>query len=96
MRCSNPGVLVRVVCAYPLRLGRGSIISKTQADADCVWQIWDIRCMKRVGEIADAHLMPVRDIDFAHQQQHRIVSAGDDCKICIWDLRFALLYCFPC
>ena len=52
-----------------------------------VWQVWDIRSMKRVGEIPHAHLMPVRDIDFANQQQHKIVSAGDDCKLCIWDLR---------
>lgn len=43
--------------------------------------------MKKVADIPEAHLMPVRDIDFAHQQQHRIVSAGDDCKVCIWDLR---------
>lgn len=50
-------------------------------------QIWDIRSMKRVGEIPDAHLMPVRDVDFAHQQQNRVVSAGDDCRLCIWDLR---------
>lgn len=50
-------------------------------------QIWDTRSMKRVGETPHAHLMPVRDIDFAKQQQHKIVSAGDDCKLCIWDLR---------
>ncbi|KAL3130790.1 hypothetical protein ABBQ38_000129 [Trebouxia sp. C0009 RCD-2024] len=50
-------------------------------------QVWDVRSLKKTAEIPDAHLMPVRDIDFAHQQQHRIVSAGDDCKVCIWDLR---------
>ncbi len=54
-----------------------------------VLQVWDIRSMKRTGEIPHAHLMPVRDIDFANQQQHKIVSAGDDCKLCIWDLRYA-------
>ena len=56
-----------------------------------VLQIWDIRSMKRIGEIPHAHLMPVRDIDFAKHQQHKIVSAGDDCKLCIWDLRYASL-----
>ncbi len=61
-----------------LNIGRRQIL---------VLQIWDIRSMKRVGEIPHAHLMPVRDIDFAKQQQHKIVSAGDDCKLCIWDLR---------
>ena len=59
-----------------------------------VLQIWDTRSMKRVGEIPHAHLMPVRDIDFAKQQQHKIVSAGDDCKLCIWDLRYASLLNF--
>lgn len=52
-------------------------------------QVWDLRSMKRTGDVPDAHFMPVRDIDFAHQQQHLVVSAGDDCKLCLWDLRCA-------
>lgn len=48
-----------------------------------------MRSLKRTGDIKDAHMMPVRDVDFAHQQEHRIVTGGDDCQVCIWDLRFA-------
>ena len=52
-------------------------------------QVWDVRSLKRTGEIKDAHLMPIRAVDFAHQQQHRIVTGGDDCQVCVWDLRYA-------
>ena len=52
-------------------------------------QVWDVRSLKRTGDIKDAHMMPVRNVDFAHEQEHRIVTGGDDCQVCIWDLRFA-------
>ena len=53
-------------------------------------QVWDVRSFKRSGEIEGAHHMPVRDIDFAQHQQHRIVTAGDDGKLRFWDLRYVV------
>ncbi|KAK9815701.1 hypothetical protein WJX72_008294 [[Myrmecia] bisecta] len=50
-------------------------------------QLWDLRTLKKTGEIEGAHYMPVRDIDFAHRHEHQIVSGGDDCKLRFWDLR---------
>lgn len=52
-------------------------------------QVWDVRSLKRTGEIKDAHMMPIRDVDFAHQEQHKVVTGGDDCQVCVWDLRYA-------
>lgn len=54
-------------------------------------QLWDLRNLKRTGEIQDAHMMPARSVDFAHQQPHRMVTGGDDCQVCIWDLRYVFV-----
>ncbi|KAK9865749.1 hypothetical protein WJX84_007366 [Apatococcus fuscideae] len=53
----------------------------------CNIQVWDLRTMKKAGEIEAAHQMPVRDLDFSRQELHRCVSSGDDGRICFWDLR---------
>eukprot|EP00884_Botryococcus_braunii_P002201 jgi/Botrbrau1/11982/Bobra.0115s0018.1 len=50
-------------------------------------QVWDCRTMEKTGELEGAHIMPVRDIDFAKIQSHLLASGGDDHKVCIWDLR---------
>lgn len=50
-------------------------------------QIWDLRMLAKSGELLSAHKMPVRDVDFAPHQEHRLVSCGDDCKLRFWDLR---------
>ncbi|MEW5311662.1 MAG: hypothetical protein WDW38_003357 [Sanguina aurantia] len=52
-------------------------------------QIWDLRSMSKSSEITGAHKMPVRDVSFAPQNNQRIVSAGDDCKLRVWDLRMS-------
>ena len=59
--------------------------SKPSSDA-CV-QVWDVRSLQRVAEIPQAHAMPVRDVDFARQEPHKIATAGDDGKLRFWDLR---------
>jgi WD40 repeat protein len=53
-------------------------------------QIWDVRTGRQSGAISDAHGMAVRDIDFAKQQDNLVVTAGEDCKVRLWDLRQAL------
>lgn len=45
--------------------------------------------MEKTGEVEGAHIMPVRDIDFAKIQNHLLASGGDDHKVCLWDLRCA-------
>jgi hypothetical protein len=34
-----------------------------------------------------AHAATVRDVDFARQQDGLVVTAGDDCRLRLWDLR---------
>ena len=67
-----------------------SLIPKCVSGTGVHLQIWDVRSLKRTGQIKDAHMLPVRDVDFAHQQQHKIVTGGDDCQVCVWDLRYIL------
>lgn len=43
--------------------------------------------MRRSAEVESAHHMPVRDVDFARGQAHLLLSAGDDCRLRLWDLR---------
>ena len=50
-------------------------------------QVWDLRAMRRSAEVESAHHMPVRDVDFARGQAHLLLSAGDDCRLRLWDLR---------
>lgn len=50
-------------------------------------QMWDTRTMEKSGEVEGAHIMPVRDLDFAKQTGNLLASAGDDHRICVWDLR---------
>lgn len=45
--------------------------------------------MRRVAEIEGAHQMPVRDVDVARGSAHLLLSAGDDCRLRIWDMRHA-------
>ena len=52
----------------------------------CV-QVWDARSLQRSAEIPQAHAMPVRDVDFARQEPHKIATAGDEGKLRFWDLR---------
>ena len=52
----------------------------------CV-QVWDVRSLQRAAEIPQAHAMPVRDVDFARHEPHKIATAGDDGKLRFWDLR---------
>lgn len=53
-------------------------------------QVWDVRSGRQSVAISDAHGMAVRDIDFAKQQDNLVVTAGEDCKVRLWDLRQAL------
>ena len=45
--------------------------------------------MRRAAMIEGAHQMPVRDVDIARGNMHLLVSAGDDCRLRVWDLRRA-------
>ena len=47
----------------------------------------DLRSMSPSIVIEDAHEMAVRDVDFSKTNQHLLTSGGDDCNMCIWDLR---------
>ena len=38
-------------------------------------------------EIANAHEINVRSVDYNHNKPNTIVSGGDDCMIRIWDTR---------
>ncbi|CAK0785551.1 hypothetical protein CVIRNUC_008761 [Coccomyxa viridis] len=50
-------------------------------------QLHDLRAMQQSATITDAHSMPIRDIDFARQQDHLLATAGIDCMFRLWDLR---------
>jgi len=47
----------------------------------------DLRTMSPTLAIDNAHEMAVRDVDFSKTNQHLLATGGDDCKMCIWDLR---------
>mmetsp|Transcript_18287 Transcript_18287/g.45960 ORF Transcript_18287/g.45960 Transcript_18287/m.45960 type:complete len:359 (+) Transcript_18287:143-1219(+) len=49
--------------------------------------VWDARSLARTAEVESAHAMPVRDIDISRHNAHHMVTAGDDCKLRLWDLR---------
>ena len=42
---------------------------------------------RRTSQTTSAHRMPTRDVSFAPHDDYRIVSGGDDCKLCFWDTR---------
>ncbi|GAB1603606.1 EARP and GARP complex-interacting protein 1-like [Argonauta hians] len=48
---------------------------------------WDLRSMKQVYVIENAHGQLVRDLDFNPNKQYCFVSCGDDCKVKFWDVR---------
>ena len=50
-------------------------------------QLWDMRSLEKTAQIEGAHRMDARDVDFSRQRQHVVATAGDDCKLRIWDLR---------
>jgi len=50
-------------------------------------QLWDLRSQAQVASVSSAHRMPVRDLNFSTQHAFHLVSAGDDCKVRIWDTR---------
>jgi WD40 repeat protein len=50
-------------------------------------QVWDVQSVVKVGEQAAAHRMPVRDVDWAPNHPHRLVSGGEDGKLRFWDTR---------
>ena len=59
-------------------------------------QVWDLRSAQQSGAIPEAHGMAVRSVDFAKQQDNLIVTAGDDCKLRLWDLRRVLAHFVIC
>eukprot|EP00124_Ichthyophonus_hoferi_P000322 Ihof_evm18s11 gene=Ihof_evmTU18s11 len=48
---------------------------------------WDLRSMKEVYCIEQAHTQQVRDMDFNPNKQYYMASAGDDNKVKFWDVR---------
>lgn len=58
-------------------------------------QLWDLRAMSCTGEVQGAHRMPARDVCFCPTNENRLVSAGDDCKLRVWDLRWVCGTVFP-
>uniref|UniRef100_A0AAY5L5B6 EIPR1-like beta-propeller domain-containing protein n=1 Tax=Esox lucius TaxID=8010 RepID=A0AAY5L5B6_ESOLU len=48
---------------------------------------WDLRTMKQIYCIENAHGQLVRDLDFNPNKQYYLASCGDDCKVKFWDVR---------
>ncbi|XP_075057603.1 EARP and GARP complex-interacting protein 1 isoform X3 [Mixophyes fleayi] len=48
---------------------------------------WDIRSMRQIYCIDNAHGQLVRDLDFNPNKQYYLASCGDDCKVKFWDTR---------
>ncbi|MBN3281128.1 EIPR1 protein, partial [Polyodon spathula] len=48
---------------------------------------WDIRSMRQIYCIENAHGQLVRDLDFNPNKQYYLASCGDDCKVKFWDVR---------
>nr|DBA25805.1 TPA: hypothetical protein GDO54_010150 [Pyxicephalus adspersus] len=48
---------------------------------------WDIRTMRQIYCIDNAHGQLVRDLDFNPNKQYYLASCGDDCKVKFWDTR---------
>lgn len=54
------------------------------AICDSSLQCWDLRTMKKVNSIEQAH---VRDVDYNPKKQHILVTAEDETGMHLWDLR---------
>ncbi|KAF6025699.1 TSSC1 [Bugula neritina] len=54
---------------------------------DCCIRGWDLRSMKQIYTIDNAHGQLVRDMDFNPNRQYIIATCGDDCRTKFWDLR---------
>jgi WD40 repeat protein len=50
-------------------------------------QLWDMSSMSRTATLANAHKLPVRDVSWAPNNEHRFVTGGDDGKLRFWDTR---------
>lgn len=50
-------------------------------------QLWDLSSMRSTGGIHTAHKLPVRDVSWAPNNEHRFVTGGDDGKLRFWDTR---------
>ncbi|XP_067678479.1 EARP and GARP complex-interacting protein 1-like [Haliotis asinina] len=48
---------------------------------------WDLRSMKQVYHMENAHAQLVRDLDFNPNKQYYMATCGDDCKVKFWDTR---------
>lgn len=48
---------------------------------------WDLRSMRQIYCIENAHGQLVRDLDFNPNKQYYLASCGDDCKVKFWDVR---------
>ncbi len=53
-------------------------------------QLWDMRSMQRAGGVPKASAQPLRDVDWAAQTPHVLSTVGDDRRLRVWDLRWAL------
>ncbi|XP_028406159.1 EARP-interacting protein homolog [Dendronephthya gigantea] len=48
---------------------------------------WDLRSMRQVYTLDNAHGQCVRDVNFNPNKQYYLVTCGDDCKVKFWDTR---------
>jgi WD40 repeat protein len=52
-------------------------------------QLWDLSSMSSTGGVSKAHKLPIRDVSWAPNNEHRFVTGGDDGKLRFWDTRCA-------
>ncbi|GBF90294.1 WD repeat-containing protein [Raphidocelis subcapitata] len=50
-------------------------------------QLWDVHNCRKVGEAPRAHRLAARCVDWAPNNEHRLVSCGDDGRLRFWDTR---------
>lgn len=52
--------------------------------------LWDMKSMKKIGEVEGGHEMPIRNVDLSPGDGQHILTCGDDCAIRQWDARYVM------
>jgi len=80
---TSPGELENVLAVSWNHLNHNLVCASCGNSLRCL----DLRSMSQTICIDGAHEMAVRDVDVSKTNQHLVATGGDDCHLCVWDLR---------
>ena len=82
---TSPGELDNILSIAWNHLNHNLVCASCSESLRCI----DLRTMGQTITIDKAHEMAVRDVDFSKTNQNLVATGGDDCSMCVWDLRKA-------